>query len=273
MTSCAKTAVEVMRHLCEHDSHGYSQYSRWGDGGTEEITANGLKFKIATGDRDCSSAVITAWKCALIGTAYEGRLDGATYTGNMRSVFVNSGLFEVWDTNSTYAQAGDVYLNDACHTAMCISPEPDLLGEFSISETGGIDGAEGDQTGWESHITGYYSYPWNCTLHYNGKADSTFRNQQTKKVEEHFLMAQQNEFLYIVEPDNCGKLFLVDGTRINHIPNPEALKYLQQEYRAVTGTNIPARKIGSKKYPEGLRLFQALGHEELYRSSVEPTSK
>mgnify|MGYP006922428584 CR=1 FL=1 len=32
--------------------------------------------------------------------------------------------------------------------------------EFSISETGGIDGAEGDQTGRESLIRPYYSYPW-----------------------------------------------------------------------------------------------------------------
>lgn len=79
--------------------------------------------------------------------------------------------------------------------------------------------------------------------------------------------------MYIVEPDNCGKLFLVEGTRINHIPNPEALKYLQQEYKAVTGSDIPARKIGSKSAPEGFRLFQALGQEEMWHQMVEPTIK
>ena len=37
----------------------------------------------------------------------------------MRSVFVNSGLFDVWNTNSTYATRGDLYLNDDSHVAMC----------------------------------------------------------------------------------------------------------------------------------------------------------
>ena len=41
---------------------------------------------------------------------------------------------------------------------MCIQNDgaADLLGEFSISETGGIDGEPGDQTGNESSIHGYY---------------------------------------------------------------------------------------------------------------------
>lgn len=275
MTSCAETASQVMEHLVNHSSHGYSQYSRWGDGGKETINANGFTFTIATGDRDCSSAVINAWRLALVGTAYEGTLDGATYTGNMRSVFTRSGLFEVWDTYSTNAVRGDIYLNDACHTAMCISgTNPDTLAEFSISENGTIDGAEGDQTGWESHIRGYYSYPWNCTLHYNGKADSTFRNQrQEKKVEEHYLMAQQKQFTYVLHPDQCGNLFYVSDHNITHIPNMEALKYLQQEYKAVTGIDLPMRSIGSKSAPEGLRVFQALGKEDLWHELVEPTIK
>lgn len=32
----------------------------------------------------------------------------------------------------------------------------DLLAEFSISETGGIDGAPGDQAGRESRVHGYF---------------------------------------------------------------------------------------------------------------------
>lgn len=58
--------------------------------------------------------------------------------------------------------------------AMCIQNDgsADLLGEFSISETGGIDGAPGDQTGRESWIHDYYSGRWDGILHYNGKADT-----------------------------------------------------------------------------------------------------
>lgn len=49
----------------------------------------------------------------------------------MCSVFINSGLFEVWDTYTTVAQRGDIYLNDLYHTAMCQSSgNPDTLSEF-----------------------------------------------------------------------------------------------------------------------------------------------
>ena len=56
---------------------------------------------------------------------------------------------------------------------MCTCADPDLLAEFSCSETGGADGEVGDQTGRESSVHAYYDYPWDCTLHYNGKADGT----------------------------------------------------------------------------------------------------
>lgn len=176
---CANVAATLMEHLCNHDWHGYSQPGRWGDGeGVCQVEAEGRTYELQQGDRDCSSAVIECWRAALKGTAYEGTLDAATYTGNMRAVFAGSGLFDVWDTRCTVAQRGDVYLNDSDHTAMCVDDGSevhgyDALAEFSASETGGIDGEVGDQTGYESHIHGYYDYPWDCTLHYNGKADGT----------------------------------------------------------------------------------------------------
>ena len=94
MTAINEVAAQLMEHMCRCSSHGYTQGNRWGDGGTETVTIGGKGYRIATGDRDCSSAVISAYKAALVGTKHEGKLDGATYTGNMRKVFVNSGLFE-----------------------------------------------------------------------------------------------------------------------------------------------------------------------------------
>ena len=177
---CAKVAAALMSHLCDHDWHGYTQGAgRWGDGeGYCCVEVDGETFQLAQGDRDCSSAVISCWREALRGTAYEGRLDAATYTGNMRQVFGDSGLFEVWDAGSTTARCGDVYLNDADHTAMCVDDGGgelgyDALAEFSISENGTIYGETGDQTGSESSVHGYYDFPWDCTLHYNGGADGT----------------------------------------------------------------------------------------------------
>ncbi len=169
MTALNIVAAQLMRHLCEHNWHGYTWDDRWGDGeGVCAVPVGGRAYELAQGDRDCSSAVIDCWRRALDGTDQEGTLDGATYTGNMRSVFTRSGLFE-WKPMSFVAQVGDIYLNEANHTAMCVSVAPDLLGEFSINEHGGCyGGTVGDQTGRESSINGYYDYPWDGILHYIG---------------------------------------------------------------------------------------------------------
>lgn len=177
----ANVAATIHAYMCDDAGFGYSWSERFGNSADPvTITVEGRKYTINRGDYDCSSSVITAWKKALEGTKYEGRLDGATYTGNMRSVFVNSGLFDVWDVNSTSAVRGDIYLNDTSHTAMCQDGGADgvygydALSEFCINEFGGTYGGQrGDQTGGESRIAGFYNYPWDCTLHYNGKADGS----------------------------------------------------------------------------------------------------
>lgn len=174
MTNCAKVAAALHRHLCEHDWHGYTQGSgRWGDGeGVCRVTVDGKTYELQQGDRDCSSSVIECWQTALKGTAYEGALDAATYTGNMRQVFVGSGLFE-WMPMTFIAQPGDIYLNERDHTAMCQSAIPDVMSEFVIAEDGTIIGKQvGDQTGHESHIREYSDFPWDGILHYNGLADT-----------------------------------------------------------------------------------------------------
>lgn len=164
----ANVAATIMEHLCKHDWHGYTQGNRWGDGeGVCQINVEGQTYTVEQGDRDCSSAVIDSWRQALSKTKYAGRLNSATYTGNMRSVFVNSGLFE-WKPMSFIAQRGDIYLNERNHTAMCTCPNPDTLAEFCISENGTIYGNVGDQTGYESYIHGYYNYPWDGILHFVG---------------------------------------------------------------------------------------------------------
>lgn len=178
----ANVAATIHANMCEDSRFGYSWSPRWGTDGYGYVTWNieGRNYTIKVGDYDCSSSTITAWQKALEGTPYEGALDGATYTGNMRSVFVNSGLFDVWDTNSTEAHRGDLYLNDNSHVAMCQDGGSDgvynwdCLSEFCINEFGDVYGGQtGDQTGGEARINGYYGFPWNCTLHYNGKADGT----------------------------------------------------------------------------------------------------
>lgn len=162
--------AQVMEHLVSHDGgggHGYSQANRMGDGTTETIClSDGTTVTIAGGDRDCSSAVVTALRAVGVNTF------GASYTGNMREQLLKTGLFGWRKMGVKSAQRGDIYLNEKCHTAVCVSPHGsargDLLAQFSISEKGTVTGTKGDQTGRESNIKAYYSYPWDGTLYWLG---------------------------------------------------------------------------------------------------------
>ena len=162
--------AQVMEHLVSHDGaggHGYSQANRMGDGTTETVRlSDGTAVTIAGGDRDCSSAVITALRAVGVNTY------GASYTGNMRAELLKTGLFGWRKMGVKSAQRGDIYLNEKCHTAVCVSPygsaRGDLLAQFSISEKGTITGTKGDQTERESNIKAYYSYPWDGTLYWLG---------------------------------------------------------------------------------------------------------
>lgn len=162
--------AQVMEHLVSYDGgggHGYSQANRMGDGTTETIClSDGTTVTIAGGDRDCSSAVVTALRAVGVNTF------GASYTGNMREQLLKTGLFGWRKMGVKSAQRGDIYLNEKCHTAVCVSPygsaRGDLLAQFSISEKGTVTGTKGDQTGRESNIKAYYSYPWDGTLYWLG---------------------------------------------------------------------------------------------------------
>ena len=179
MTGRNIIARDIHRRMVDDNRFGYSWNERWG-AHNETWNVDGHTFTIAVGDYDCSSSTITAWKKALIGSRYDGKLDGATYTGNMRSVFVGSGLFE-WKPMSFLAEPGDLYLREDSHVAMCSTQYPDVLTEFCISETGGTTGQRGDQTGGEAAVHNYYDYPWDGILHYNGKADSGGGSKPTPK--------------------------------------------------------------------------------------------
>ena len=152
MLAVRERAAEVMEHLCSHSAHGYSQPNRAGVGTggivSETITlSDGTKVGISGGDRDCSSACIECY--AALG--------------------VNVGGNFVWHPWGTYtAKRGDIYLNETHHTAMCLGGGK--LGEFSRSELHSTHGSKGDQDGWESHITSFYTYSkgWDGVLEYVG---------------------------------------------------------------------------------------------------------
>ncbi len=160
-------AAEVMLHMVRHDGnggHGYSQYARWGDGTTEQITlSDGTVIQIPNGDFDCSSSIVTAWEAV-----YPGSTGSATYTGDYIEGFTETGLWEwvPWSEDRA-SRVGEPLLNIVNHTAMVVDDEWNLA-QFSISELGTVYGQQGDQTGWESNIKPFYNYPWDGHLAWVG---------------------------------------------------------------------------------------------------------
>lgn len=164
-------AAEVMEHLCSHDGdggHGYSQINRQGVGtgatSFEPLTlSDGTGIRIATGDRDCSSAAKECY--AALGVD----CGGASYTGNMRSCMVASGNFKwIAPYSASKVRRGDILLAEGRHAAVGLGNGK--LGQFSISERGTTHGKRGDQTRYESNIKALYDYPWDGILRYCGPA-------------------------------------------------------------------------------------------------------
>ena len=185
--SKAEIAAQLMEHLVTHDWHGYSQSARWGDGeGYCNVAIGGKTYSIAQGDRDCSSAIIDCYQTAGVPV----KTQGATYTGNMKTAFLATGQFK-WHpmsngkcTDGYVLNRGDVLLNVTHHTAM-MKNKTQLM-QFSISETGGVTGKTGDQTGVESNTKNYYNYPWDGVLQYIGggqlNSTSTYQPVSTSNL-------------------------------------------------------------------------------------------
>ena len=170
---CNEIAARIHADMCRDNDNGYSWEPRHGEDGkgVKTLTIDGKKYSYDRGSWDCSSSVIKAWQLAIQYTPYKGKLDGATFTGNMREVFTASGLFQ-WKPMSFIAARGDVYLNEQNHTAMCQSQDPDVMSEFCINENGDVyGGIPGDQTGGEAAINPFRE-EFDGILHYNGKADT-----------------------------------------------------------------------------------------------------
>ena len=161
MTKTEK-AIQQMEAWARDDTHGYDQDYRWGE----------------KGDYDCSSAVIQAWQNAGVPV----KSGGATYTGDMKNVFLKNGFKDITASvnrgTGTGLKRGDVLLNETHHVAMYCGKGKEV--EASINEKGTARGGQpGDQTGKEFLIRSYRNYPWDCILRYAG--DQTVTSDAEKK--------------------------------------------------------------------------------------------
>ena len=140
--SVIEEACNYMIDLATDDTHGYSQYNRW------------------LPDVDCSSSIILAYEQTGVKKA------GATYTGNMRTAFVKCGFEAIPYKKGMTLIRGDVLLNEKYHTCLYLGNKK--IVQASCSETGGITGKTGDQTGREVAIGNFYEYSkgWDYVLRY-----------------------------------------------------------------------------------------------------------
>lgn len=101
-SSAAQAALNFMRNIAANNTHGYSQANRWGNP-----------------DYDCSSLVITAYEQAGVPV----KSSGASYTGNMISIFKSCGFVDVTSqvtfSNCSGLLPGDVLWRSG-HTAMYV---------------------------------------------------------------------------------------------------------------------------------------------------------
>lgn len=185
------TMVNTAITIAKDDSHGYSQYRRWPSQGT---------------DFDCSSLM---YYCANK-AGYNVPLSG--YTGTMLADFKNAGFsaLKFSSVGLNGLKRGDILLNVTDHTEMCIG-NGQFVGAHG-SETGGIDGKPGDQTGGEISICSAYNYPWDYVLRPPSEGSTNVKPA------------------FRVSADSSGKKWLAenklpDSTKIRWLAVRDAKKY------------------------------------------------
>lgn len=133
-------AINWAVSIANDDSHGYDQNNRWGP------------------DYDCSSLIIQAFENA----GCPVKTNGATYTGNMQSVFSETGFQVLTYTGNDSLIRGDVLLRDG-HTALYMGNGQVVSAHINENgETTG--GTSGDQTGQEIDVSSYISTNWEVVL-------------------------------------------------------------------------------------------------------------
>lgn len=141
------SAVNWAVGIANDDSHGYTQ----GDG------------RMGPTDYDCSGLIISAYDQAGVPV----KSNGASYTGNMRIAFLQSGFVEHNELcrSCDNAQVGDVYLCENKHVEMYVG-NGQIVGAAN-NEFGGVTGGQpGDQTGKEIRVGNWWDDGWNCVLRY-----------------------------------------------------------------------------------------------------------
>lgn len=219
-------AINWAVSIANDNSHGYDQLHRWGP------------------DYDCSSLLISAWQQAGVPV----QANGATYTGNMKNVFVKCGFEAIKFNRSVSLKRGDVLLNEKHHTAMYIGDSKVVMA--SINENGkAVGGRTGDQTGREILTCNYYipSYGWDYVLRYPTQEEVINVSVTLRQIKEGDICVEVgmvqtllNKLGYV---GKNGRALTVDN---DFAPNGNTA-YAVANFQKAKGLN-PDKVIGPKTY-------------------------
>lgn len=159
--------AQVAEHIARHNSHGYSQNNRAGDGTTESVTlSDGSKVTIHGGDYDCSEMVRVCVNGALSG-GYRTPI-AFMFTGDEDAKLKAQGFIRM-AYSASKVRRGDILLVEG-HTGVAVGngKQADAHGD----EVGGITGPrKGDQTTHEVEVRSLRSWDYIYRYSKSGHAD------------------------------------------------------------------------------------------------------
>jgi cell wall-associated NlpC family hydrolase len=233
-----ESAVQWMIDIANDDTHGYDQDNRWSP------------------DYDCSSFVISGYEQAGIPL----KTNGATYTGDLKEVALNTGFKEVdWGNDPSKLVRGDIILNYVHH--VCCYIGDGKIVQASINELGTAHGGQtGDQTGKEIYIRDYYVYSsgWDCVLRYgNGSTGGgtggntggdTFGDDYMTKYADYFEKYDDLSEVYkklITTPYNMKQLSQeqIDFIKTLNFNDPCHMKFTYNHNKRQVGKNYLGKKL------------------------------
>ena len=187
--------VARMRWWCEDADLGYGQDTRWN-------IHNG-------GDADCSSLVIHALREAGFDTG------DANSTHDLLPALAVRG----WTLASPPLQPGDILLSPGSHVAVYVGDG--MLAEANINENGDIiNGIPGDQTGQETHVTGYYDHPWDYILRYTENTEGNATETIPREDIEMKILTDENEIGYLLNGNSCKRITYEQALALTEIGVP-----------------------------------------------------
>ena len=237
--SVAERIAQVAVHIARHDSHGYSQPHRSGDGTTESVTlSDGSKVVIHGGDYDCSEMVRVCVNCAL-GGDYRGPIE-YMWTGNEDEELRAQGFVRIpYDYH--VVRRGDVLLVSG-HTGIALGDgmQADAHGD----EYGGISGpSRGDQTGTEVEVRALRS-TWAAIYRYAGEEPWLAPEPEPEKEQEQ----EERDMQCIISIKGLNTSVWFDGGCINDLTTPSDIAVLDKLASACTGKPLPRVELAQEEF-------------------------